>query len=174
MGARRFDSHAEFDEWAAGNAFEPSPDGITLIQEYLRTREPFITRAEFVDGEFVYAVRVDTSAGSFELRPAEVCAATAAGEPDPPPLFRLRDDVDAANQLIVAYRRLLAGEGIAIAGVELSETVDGRLVTYDVNTNTNHNPDVEAVGPRSGPASIAAALGALLGDTSAQHPNERP
>ena len=45
-----------------------------------------------------------------------------------------------------------------MAGFEFIETADGRLVTYDVNTNTNYNPDVEAVAPTIGPGSIAAYL----------------
>ncbi|MDQ1205726.1 RimK family alpha-L-glutamate ligase [Microbacterium sp. SORGH_AS_0862] len=162
LGVRRFDSHDEFDAWVAGEGFEPSPDGITLIQEYLWAREPFITRVEFVGGEFVYALRVDTSAGSFELCPAEACAVSESGEPDPTSLFRLRDDIDASHPLVIAQRAFLADAGIAIAGLEFSETVDGRLVTYDLNTNTNYNPDVDAAAARSGPASVAAALGALL------------
>jgi hypothetical protein len=48
-------------------------DGIWLVQRYIAAPEPFITRAEFVAGRFLYAVRVDTSEG-FELCPADACA----------------------------------------------------------------------------------------------------
>ena len=76
LGVRRFDSHAEFDalahEFAPGGDNAPN-DGITLVQEYVRPAQPFITRAEFIGGRFHYAVRVDVSAGSFELCPAEAC-----------------------------------------------------------------------------------------------------
>ena len=41
-----------------------------------------------------------------------------------------------------------AAHGIEIAGFEFIETEDGRLVTYDINTNTNYNPEIEAVAPR--------------------------
>ena len=169
LGVRRFDSHDEFDAWVAGPDFEPSPDGITLLQEYLWAREPFITRAEFVGGEFLYAVRVDTSAGSFELCPAEACALPGADGVEPAPLFQLRSEIDDAHPLIASYREFLAGAGVGIAGIEFSETLDGRLVTYDVNTNTNYNPDVDAVADSSGPAAVAAALGARLRDLTAVH-----
>ena len=43
-----------------------------LVQEYVAAPEPFITRAEFVGGRFLYALRVDTSEG-FELCPADIC-----------------------------------------------------------------------------------------------------
>ncbi|WP_295788594.1 RimK family alpha-L-glutamate ligase [uncultured Microbacterium sp.] len=160
LGVRRWDSVDEFATWVAGPDFEPSPDGITLLQELLVAKTPFITRAEFVGGEFVYAVRVDTSAGSFELCPAEACAIPGADGVEPEPLFRRRDDVDPA--LIDRFLAFLAAEGVGIAGIEFIETRDGRTVTYDVNTNTNYNPDVEATAPRSGPRQIARWLGSLL------------
>lgn len=165
LGVRRWDAHDEFDAWVDGAEFEPSPDGITLIQEFLFAREPFVTRAEYVGGEFVYAVRVDTSAGSFELCPADACVIDpgtgSALEPAFPP-FALRDEITAQHPLVAQHRAFLAGAGIRIAGIEFVETVDGRLVTYDLNTNTNYNPDVEAVAPASGPGEIARFLGELL------------
>ncbi|MEW1708659.1 alpha-L-glutamate ligase [Microbacterium sp. NPDC089190] len=160
LGVRRWETVDEFAEWVGSPDFEPSPDGITLLQELLVAASPFITRAEFVAGEFVYAVRVDTSAGSFELCPAEACAVPGADGAEPEPLFRRRDDVDPV--LIDRYLAFLAAEGVGIAGIEFIETRDGRTVTYDVNTNTNYNPDVEATAPRSGPREIARWLSSLL------------
>jgi glutathione synthase/RimK-type ligase-like ATP-grasp enzyme len=160
LGVRRWDSVDEFAAWVDGPDFEPSPDGITLLQELLVAKAPFITRAEFVAGSLVYAVRVDTSAGSFELCPAEACAIPGADGAEPEPMFRRRDDVDP--ELVDRYLAFLAAEGIGIAGIEFIETRDGRTVTYDVNTNTNYNPDVEATAPRSGPREIARWLGSLL------------
>ncbi|WIA99439.1 RimK family alpha-L-glutamate ligase [Curtobacterium sp. MCBA15_012] len=179
LGVRRFDSLAEFDAYVGSPEFEAPVDGITLLQEYLTAREPFITRAEFVGGEFVYAVRVDTSAGSFELCPADACAVPSGadtpqviagavcdvpgtGTPGAPPAFSLRDEVTAEHPLVQRLRTFLAEQGIAIAGVEFMETTDGRTVVYDINTNTNYNPAVEAVAPVSGPRAIARFTGALL------------
>ena len=82
LGVRRFDSHAEFDalahEFAPGGDNAPN-DGITLAQEYVRPAQPFITRAEFIGSRFHYAIRVDVSAGSFELCPAEACEIPQSG-----------------------------------------------------------------------------------------------
>ena len=156
LGVRRFDSYDEFDAYVAGAEFEEPIDGITLLQEYLVAAEPFITRAEFVGGRFVYAVRVDTSAGSFELCPADACAV-----PGSAPLFSVREGFET-DPLVARYEDFLAANGIEIAGVEFMETLDGRRVTYDINTNTNYNPDVEASSPVSGPRRIAQFLGGLL------------
>lgn len=162
LGVRRHETHDEFDAWVDGPEFEASPDGITLLQENLFAREPFVTRVEFAGGEFVYAVRVDTSGGSFELCPAEACALPGADGVEPEPLFRVREEIGADHPLVVQYRAFLQDAGIAVAGIEFIETVDGRFVTYDVNTNTNYNPDVEAAAVVSGPRTIARHLGGLL------------
>jgi glutathione synthase/RimK-type ligase-like ATP-grasp enzyme len=186
LGVRRFDSLEEFVAYVDGPDFEEPIDGITLLQEYLVGAEAFITRAEFVDGEFVYAVRVDTSAGSFELCPAEACAvpvgagaggveaeglaaapiqlgdfapAAAACEVGADSLFSIRESVTADDELIVRLRDFLAANRIEVAGIEFMETFDGRRVVYDINTNTNYNPDVEAVAPASAAASLVRALG---------------
>lgn len=174
LGVRRFDSLAEFDAYVDSPEFEAPVDGITLLQEYLTAREPFITRLEFVGGEFVYAVRVDTSAGSFELCPADACevpqviagavcevpgSETPAGAPA---AFSVRTEVTAEHPLVQQLRTFLADQRIQIAGVEFMETTDGRTVVYDINTNTNYNPAVEEVAPVSGPRAIARFTGALL------------
>jgi hypothetical protein len=161
LGVRKFDSYEEFDAYVAGSEFEEPIDGITLLQEYLVAAEPFITRVEFVGGRFVYAVRVDTSAGSFELCPADACAVPGADGETPAPLFSVRDGF-GADPLVARYEAFLAENGIEIAGIEFIETVDGRRVTYDINTNTNYNPEVEASSPVSGPREIARFLGRLL------------
>ncbi|PZE83311.1 RimK family alpha-L-glutamate ligase [Curtobacterium sp. MCBD17_032] len=173
LGVRRFDSLAEFDAYVDSPEFEEPVDGITLLQEYLTAREPFITRVEFVGGEFVYAVRVDTSAGSFELCPADacevpqviagaVCAVPGTETAGAPPAFSVRTEVTAEHPLVQQLRTFLADQRITIAGVEFMETTDGRTVVYDINTNTNYNPAVEETAPASGPRAIARYLGSLL------------
>jgi len=125
------------------------------VQEYVLPAAPFITRVELVGGEFVYAITADVARGGFELCPADACAID-----DPEPLFALREDFD--HPIIGRYLEFARRHGIEIAGFEFVETADGRLVTYDINTNTNYNPDVEAVAPRSGPRMIARFLHDLL------------
>jgi glutathione synthase/RimK-type ligase-like ATP-grasp enzyme len=148
LGVRRYDDVPE--------SLEPSesPDGITLVQEYVAAAAPFITRVEIVGGALVYAIRADTARGGFELCPADACAV------DDAPLFALRPDVD--QSIVDRYLEFAARQGIEVAGFEFIETADGRLVTYDINTNTNFNPAVEAVAPRSGPRMIARFLRTLL------------
>jgi glutathione synthase/RimK-type ligase-like ATP-grasp enzyme len=150
-GVRRFDSLDAF----ADSEYLPQVDGITLVQEYLQPAEPFITRVEIVGGEFVYAIKADTARGGFELCPADACAVG-----DPASLFALRTDLD--QSIVERYLAFARDQRIEIAGFEFIETADGRTVTYDINTNTNYNADIEAVAPRSGPRMIARFLRDLL------------
>ena len=53
-------------------------------------------------------------------------------------------------------------QGIEVAGIEFIETADGRVVPYDVNTNTNYNPDVERSSSVSAAATLAGWLGWVL------------
>src|SRR5262249_10940896 len=73
LGVQLFHDLARLEAHVGGRAYETSVDGLVLLQEYIRTPEPIITRCEFVGGSFLYAVEVDTT-GGFELCPADACA----------------------------------------------------------------------------------------------------
>ncbi len=163
LGVRLFASHEEFDAYIASPGFEAPVDGILLLQEYLRAAQPRITRAEIVGGEFIYAITADTAAGGFELCPADACAIGPGEQAQPAPsLFALREGFD--HPITGRYVDFARRQGIEICGLEFIETADGRLVTYDINTNTNYNPGIEAVAPRSAQRAVAAFLGGLLDD----------
>jgi hypothetical protein len=158
LGVRRFDSLADFDAYVAGPEFESPVDGITLLQEYVEPAAPYVTRAEIVGGQLVYALKAATTQG-FELCPADACGI------DGTPLFELRKDYTPPQ--LEAYLRFARRHGVEIAGFEFIEAADGRVVTYDVNTNTNYNPDVEGQAERSGPREIARFLRRLLAERAA-------
>lgn len=179
FGVRRFDSVAGLELYAESAEYEPPVDGITLVQEYVQPADPFITRVEIVGGEFVYAITADTARGGFELCPADACAVdgavvdaqsdgaidTGAGTSAGESLFALREDIGSDHPIVGRYLEFARRQGLEIAGFEFIETAEGRLVTYDVNTNTNYNPQVEEVAPRSGPASVARYLKGLFEQT---------
>lgn len=173
LGVKLFQTVAALEEHVTGPAFEDSVDGITLIQEYIRASEPVITRVEFVGGEFLYAVRVDTSLG-FELCPADVCqvgdAFCPVGEQPAPvasaPRFQIVKDFHRP-ELVDKYRRFIADHGIGIAGIEFIEDAAGEIYTYDVNTNTNYNPAAEAEAGQFAMKAVAAYLGRELRELGA-------
>ena len=170
LGVRLLLSATALEEHLGGGDFEKSVDGITLVQRYIKAPEPFITRVEFVGGKFLYAVRVDTSQG-FELCPADACqidspsVAAACPAVAPSEKFQIVRDFD--HPLIARWQAFLAANDIAVAGIEFIVDENGRSFTYDVNTNTNYNPDAEAKDGRAGTArsgmgAIASHLGNLL------------
>ncbi|MGO4573652.1 ATP-grasp domain-containing protein [Microvirga sp. 2TAF3] len=169
LGVRLFLSSAALDEHLTSPEFEDPVDGITLVQRYIQAPEPFITRLEFIGGRFVYAVRVDTSQG-FELCPADACQVDAvaigsAACPAVAPSEKFRIVEGYENPLIPTYEKFLAANGIGIAGIEVIADQDGRIYTYDVNTNTNYNPDAEARAGLFGMLTIAKHLDHLLKET---------
>jgi hypothetical protein len=159
LGVKLFRDIDALREHVESPAFQPSVDGITLIQEYIQAPKPFITRVEFVGGRFLYSVRVDASRG-FELCPADVCqvgdAFCPAGTAEAPPQFEILDDFN--HPIVDRYRKFLAANGIGIAGIEFIIDREGELYTYDVNTNTNYNPAAEAAAGKYGMRAIAAFL----------------
>jgi glutathione synthase/RimK-type ligase-like ATP-grasp enzyme len=178
LGVKLFDSVDALARHVHGDAFEDSVDGITLIQEYIEAPEPFITRVEFVGGEFLYAVRVDTSLG-FELCPADVCQVgdqfcPVGEQPPATPAPRFRIVRDFAHPIVDRYRRFLAANGIGIAGIEFIVDRRGELFTYDVNTNTNYNAEAEHDAGVFGMRAIARYLGRELRALEAKQPEPLP
>ena len=165
LGVRLFHEVATLESYVKSPVFEDSVDGVTLVQEYIRAPEPFITRVEFIGGELLYAVRVDTTLG-FELCPADVCevgdAMCPVGEKPSAaaPRFQVLDRFDHPN--VAKYRRLLEANDIEVAGIEFIVDQAGEAYTYDINTNTNYNAAAEERVGKSGMRSIAAFLGREL------------
>ncbi len=136
--------------------FSEPLDGVYLLQEYIEASEPVITRAEFIGGQFLYAVEVSTT-GGFELCPADVCAAPGGRPP-----FRVFEAID--SDLKRRLEHFLQIAGIDIAGIEFATGQDGAAMVYDVNTNTNYNAEAEAAAGLAvtGMGAIAGYLGREL------------
>ncbi|MHA7293358.1 ATP-grasp domain-containing protein [Arthrobacter sp. HLT1-21] len=175
LGVRKFESHEELSEYVGSSDFEEPQDGITLIQEFIQAAKPIITRVEIVGGEFIYAIQADTARGGFQLCPADACAIDpVTGKPIMPPgatiepeegqqLFSLREGFD--HPIIGKYLEFARRNNIEVCGIEFIETADGRVLTYDVNTNTNYNAVVEAQAPRSAPGALVTYLSSLAAPT---------
>ncbi len=173
LGVQLFHTLEGLTEHVESDRYVEPVDGIQLLQAYVRAPRPVITRAEFTGRRFTYAVEVDTSEG-FELCPADVCAigemvCPVGEEPGRPThKFTVVDNVD--RDLIGRLESFLEHAGVDVAGIEFIVGADGKPLVYDVNTNTNYNPDAEsragiAGTPRSGMGALAAYLGEILAKT---------
>ena len=162
LGVRLFHSLEALREYVDGPSFEEPVDGVTLIQQYIKAPKPFITRCEFINGKFLYAVKVDTSEG-FELCPADACQIDdlfcPAGESnvvDAQPKFEIIEGFN--DPIIEKYERFLKDNNIKVAGIEFIRNDEGEIFTYDVNTNTNYNADAEKIAGKFGMLELAKVL----------------
>ncbi|WP_436374803.1 ATP-grasp domain-containing protein [Cytobacillus sp. BC1816] len=160
LGVQLFHSIEALKAYVEGPSFEEPVDGITLIQEYIQSPESYITRCEFVGGNFVYAVRVDTSEG-FELCPADACQigdlfCPVGEEVEEKPKFQIIEDFE--DEILEKYKDVLARNHIQVAGIEFIRNAEGDIYTYDINTNTNYNSDAEARAGKYGMLELASLL----------------
>jgi len=164
LGVKLFNNKKELDSYVSSRNFEPSIDGITLLQDYIDANPKVIKRVEFVNSKFLYTVEVDASEG-FELCPAcpedqnDVPKQQIAGEfcPTTGNKFKIMKNYKE-NELTEKYENFIAANGIEIAGIEYITDKKGEIYTYDVNTNTNYNSQAEKNSEIKGMKSIAAFL----------------
>lgn len=171
LGVKLFRERDPLAAYIEGPEFDPSVDGITLLQSYIEAPAPFITRVEFIGQEFFYAVRVDTSEG-FELCPADVCAldsgfcmADSNAEDVQPAKFEIIDGFATSplgQELLPKMQRVMRQAGLDVAAFEFITDADGQSFVYDINTNTNYNSDAEARTGMSAMDQLAAHLIAQL------------
>jgi glutathione synthase/RimK-type ligase-like ATP-grasp enzyme len=165
LGVQLFRSLDAFDVYVDSSDFEDPIDHIMLLQEYIESPEPFITRVEIVDSKFLYAIRSDTSVG-FQLCPAERCEAGDAycpvtdedsnGIADRQSLFSLREGFD--DPIINQYIAFMQANRLDLAGIEFIEDWQGNKITYDVNGTTNYSPGVEERHNLNGMAAVVGLL----------------
>jgi len=139
LGVKLIRSINELEFFLNSNEYEEPLDGTWLIQEYIKSEQSYITRAEFVGCKFLYTVKVNTESG-FELCPADVCEISDAFCPTTKQesKFEIIHDYDQ-HPLIAQLEQFLQNSKIDIAGIEFIENQEGELLVYDINTNTNYN-----------------------------------
>ncbi len=144
-GIQSFATRPELSAAVAGGGLDFGIDGVGLLQEHVPAEGDAIVRIEIVGGEFLYAIRLLLSPGSFNLCPADYCdlpgmadGVSGRGLPieafEPPPAI-----IDEA-------RRLVAAAGMDVGGVEyLVSARDGQHYFYDVNALSNFVADAPNV-----------------------------
>jgi hypothetical protein len=168
-GVVLFGSVEDFETYLAGPSFQEPVDGVTLLQEFVETAEPVVTRVELVDGELVYGLRIKVDA-EFQPQncPADSCAGTDANCPMGAGATRLHKFTVLPNleatepELIRGYKDFIRRNGIGVCGIEFAKDKQGRCWTYDVNVNTNYNKHAERRAGLGDGAGGSAAVAALL------------
>ena len=100
-------------------------------------------RIEILGGEFLYAIRLRLTAGSFNLCPADYC--------EVPGFERPVEGFDPPGEVVEDAKRIVAAAGMDVGGVEyLVNARDGCPYFYDVNALSNFvadAPDVVGFDP---------------------------
>lgn len=145
-GIRSFASREELSTAVrSGDLNGVSPDRPILIQEHLPAQGESIVRVEILDGEFLYAIRLQLLPGSFNLCPADYCdlpgiADGVSGRGLPVEGF------DPPEEVIQDAKRIIAAAGMDLGGVEyLVNARDGQPYFYDVNALSNFVADAPNV-----------------------------
>ena len=144
---------------------------LQLLQEFVETAEPIVTRVEFVgEGELLYGVRILVDA-QFNPQncPADSCAGTNCPMGDSPQAkkkFTVVKNMAAMQpELIAGYQRFMREYGVEVCGIEFAQDREGRCWTYDVNINTNYNRAAErrsGVVEDGGSVRVARLMGTAL------------
>jgi hypothetical protein len=164
LGVQKFENVNALKEYINSAEFEEPVDGITLVQEYISSPVPYITRCEFIGGKYYYAVQVNTSDG-FQLCPADSCSIGDSFCPTSELATSKFTVLEGfTDPILEKYEKFLAANGILIAGIEFITNHKGQMFTYDINTNTNYNSEAELKAGVSGMGAIAKFLGKELSD----------
>ena len=141
---RRFADAEALD--AAGPSLDLGPDGSALVQEYLEPADGAIVRVEFLDGEFLYAIRITNDRDQdFNLCPADICqvpgpAAQFDNNPVDGPTKRPLQirAFDPPDSMVEAVLRIARAGSLDVGGVEyLVAERDGLPYVYDINALSN-------------------------------------
>jgi hypothetical protein len=145
---RRFDS---LDQLRDGmGSIDLGPDQTGLVQEYLESGDGSIVRVEFLDGEFLYAIRITNDRDQdFNLCPADICHVPDArtefdNNPlDAPAKKPLRIEAfDPPGEMIDAVLRIARAGHLDVGGVEYVVAArDGLPYVYDINALSNFVTD---------------------------------
>jgi len=140
-GITSFDTPQALQRAANAGELEFGPDDTALVQEHLTPEGDSIVRVEFLDGAFLYAIRISLMPNSFNLCPADYCdlpgvADGISGRGLPIEAF------EPPRSVVQEARRVLAATGADLGGVEyLIDARTGEPHFYDINALSNFVAD---------------------------------
>ncbi len=144
-GIVSFETPEALGRAADDGELEFGPDDTALVQEHLTAEGNAVVRVEFLDGRFLYAIRLSLMPNSFNLCPADYCdlpgvADGVSGRGIPIESYTPPDEV------IGEAERLLSATGADLGGVEyLVDSRTGEPHFYDVNVLSNFVADAPTV-----------------------------
>lgn len=144
-GIRSFATMNELAAAVRDGGIDFGIDHVGLLKEHLPAADDAIVRIEIVGGEFLYAICLLLTPGTFNLCPADYCelpgiADGVSGRALPVEAYQ------PSSEIIGDARRLVAAAGMGVGGVEdLVNARDGEPYFYDVNALSNFVADAPNV-----------------------------
>jgi glutathione synthase/RimK-type ligase-like ATP-grasp enzyme len=135
-GIVRYSSLDELRAAIAERMIPQSVDQVLLVQDYVAPRGGSILRLETLDGNFLYAIEVESGGDNFDLCPADACLAQ-------PGRAAIRmTAVTPPREIIAAAERIARAASLDLGGVEVViDDRDGTPRFYDINAMSNFVAD---------------------------------
>jgi len=144
-GITSFNDSGALHEAAIAGDIEFGPDRTAIVQEHLPAEGDAIIRIEFLDGRFLYAIRLLLVPGSFNLCPADYCELPGIGDGVSGRGLAI-ESFTPPQEVIDDAGRVLDATGADLGGVEyLVNARDGYPYFYDVNALSNFVADAPNV-----------------------------
>lgn len=144
-GIVSFDTPGALAAAADAGELEFGPDHTAIVQEHLPAKGDVITRLEFLDGRFLYAIRLLLVPGSFNLCPADYCELPGVDE-EIEDRGAVVEAFTPPSEVVDDARTILDATGADLGGVEyLINARDGHAYFYDINALSNFVADAPTV-----------------------------
>ena len=141
-GMIRYDDAGDLALYAQEGSTPVGVDGVALVQEYVPARDGRVYRCETLGGRFLYALAISGAGATFDLCPADVCAADRAEKGVSVAMERF----EPPAEIVQAVEALAQAAHLDLGGVEyMIDDRDGAPTFYDINALSNFVADPLAV-----------------------------
>ena len=133
-GMVRYDDAGDLALYAAEGSTPVGVNGVALVQEYVPARDAAVYRCETLGGRFLYALKLTGAGSTFDLCPADVCAADRADKGVTITIERF----EPPTEIVAAVEAVAQAAHLDVGGIEyMIDDRDGTSRFYDINALSN-------------------------------------
>ncbi len=129
-GMVRYDDARDLALYAEEGSTPVGVNGVALVQEYVPARDAVVYRCETLGGRFLYALKLTGAGSTFDLCPADVCAADRADQGVAITIERF----EPPAEIVRAVEAVAEAAHLDVGGIEyMIDDRDGTPRFYDIN-----------------------------------------